>query len=282
MIVASALDEVFSRCKSEDRCALIAYVVAGDPNLETSRAVIDAIVEAGVDILELGIPYGDPLADGPTIAASAQRALAGGMNIDTALRLVPQTKVPTILFTYVNPVMQYGVEKFAVTAKRHGAVGAIVPDIPLEEAYKVREGLHKNGLVMPMLVAPTTPDARAKEIASVSDGFLYLVSRLGVTGAKEGLDAGAIRTHVERLRGVTDRPIAVGFGISRAPQVVAIRDSIDGVIVGSAVIEAYAAQKTPAAAAAAAMRFVRLLRMACKRAAHVAPAAADAAPTSHA
>src|SRR5579872_6025029 len=131
--MATALDEAFAKAKKDDRCALIGYVVAGDPDMETSRAVIDAIVEAGVDIVELGIPYGDPLADGPTIAAAAQRALANGINLESIFRLIGPTKAPVLLFTYVNPVLQYGVEKFAVQAKRYGAVGVIIPDLPLEE-----------------------------------------------------------------------------------------------------------------------------------------------------
>src|SRR5579872_3615976 len=183
--MATALDEAFAKAKKDDRCVLIGYVVAGDPDMETSRAVIDASIDAGVDVIELGIPYGDPLADGATIAAAGQRALAAGTTIDTAMRLVTGTKAPVLLFTYVNPVLQYGVEKFALQAKRHGVVGVIIPDIPLEEMEPIREVIRKNGLIMPLLVAPTTPDERARKICSESEGFTYLVSRLGVTGSKE-------------------------------------------------------------------------------------------------
>jgi len=263
--MATALDEVFAKCKKEDRCALIGYVVAGDPDADTSRAVIDAVIEAGVDIVELGVPYGDPLADGPTIASAGQRAIASGSNMETVFRLAGTTKAPVILFTYVNPIVQYGVEKFAMAAKRHGVVGVIVPDIPLEELEPIREVVKKNGLVMPLLVAPTTPDERARKICSESEGFTYVVSRMGVTGVKDTPDTDAVRDQLARIRKMTGRPIAVGFGISKAPHIVAIRDYTDGVIVGSAIIDAYAGQKGAQAAVAGATRLVRLLRLACKR-----------------
>jgi tryptophan synthase alpha chain len=263
--MATALDEAFAKAKKDDRCALIAYVVAGDPDFETSRAVIDAIVEAGVDIVELGIPYGDPLADGPTIAAAGQRALGGGANFETVFRLVGTTKAPVVLFTYVNPVVQYGVEKFALQAKRHGAVGVIIPDVPLEELAPIRDVIRKQGLVMPLLVAPTTPDERARKICGETEGFTYLVSRLGVTGSKEAPHLDNVREQLSRLRKMTGRPIAVGFGISKAPHIVGVRDYTDGVIVGSGLIEAYANKKDASAAAAAAMMAIKLLKMACKR-----------------
>ena len=271
--MATALDEAFAKAKKDDRCALIGYVVAGDPDVETSRAVIDAIVEAGVDVIELGIPYGDPLADGPTVAAAGQRALSGGANLETVFKLVGNTKAPVVLFTYVNPVVQYGVEKFALQAKRHGAVGVIIPDVPLEELESIRDVIRKQGLIMPLLVSPTTPDERARKICSESEGFTYLVSRLGVTGSKEAPNLDSVREQLSRIRKMTGRPIAVGFGISKAPHIVGVRDYTDGVIVGSAIIESYAGQKGPQAASAAATRLVRLLRLACKRAAPAAVAA---------
>lgn len=273
--MATVLDEVFAKCKKEDRCALIGYVVAGDPDADTSRAVIDAMIEAGVDIVELGVPYGDPLADGPTIATAGQRALAAGANMETVFRLAGTTKAPVILFTYVNPVIQYGVEKFAMQAKRHGVVGIIIPDVPLEELEPIRDVVRKNQLVMPLLIAPTTPDERARKICSESEGFSYIVSRLGVTGAKDQPDTSEVRDQLARVRKMTGRPIAVGFGISKAPHIVAIRDFTDGVIVGSAIIDAYAGAKGAVAAAAGATRLVRLLRLACKRAAPAAVAAGE-------
>ena len=273
--MATALDEAFAKAKKDDRCALIGYVVAGDPDADTSRAVIDAIVEAGVDIIELGVPYGDPLADGPSIAAGGQRALAAGANIEMVFRLAGMTKAPVVLFTYVNPVIQYGVDKFAEQAKRHGVVGVIIPDVPLEELEPIRASIRQRGLIMPLLVSPTTPDDRARKICGESEGFTYMVSRLGVTGTKDTPDTDEVRAQLQRIRKMTGRPIAVGFGISKAPHIVAIRDYTDGVVVGSAIVDAYATGKGAPAAAAAATRLVRLLRLACKRTAP-APAAAPA------
>lgn len=266
MIAAESVEEVFARAKAAGRTALIAYLVAGDPDVETTRAVIDAIVEAGAEIVELGIPYGDPLADGPTIAAAAHRAVAAGISIDTVLELARGTRVPTILFTYVNPVLQYGVERFASAAKQAGVAGAIVPDVPLEEVGVVQHALRGAGLMMPLLIAPSTPDARARSIAQASDGFVYVVSRLGVTGAKSSLDFSAIRDQLCRLRPFTELPLAVGFGISGPEHVAAIRDAADGVIVGSALIDAFAGKRgRPAAEAAAG--FIRSLREATGNAA---------------
>lgn len=271
--MANAIEETFARAKKEERCVLIGYVVAGDPDLETSRAVIDSIVDAGVDIVELGIPYGDPLADGPTIAAGGQRALAAGINLEQVFGLAGRTKrAPVVMFTYVNPVMQYGVEKFAWQAKRHGAVGVIIPDVPLEELEKVHEIMHRTDVIMPLLVSPTTPDDRMKKIADASEGFTYLVSRLGVTGSKDTPDLTAVRAQVEKLKKMSPLPVAVGFGISKAPHIVAIRDYADGVVVGSALVEAYASQKGAQNAAAGAARLVRLLKLACKRTATTAAA----------
>lgn len=259
MIAAGGIEAAFARARAEGRAALIPYLVAGDPDVETTRAVIDAIVEAGADIVELGIPYGDPLADGPTIAAAAHRAVAAGISIEVVLELARGTRVPTILFTYVNPVVQYGVERFALAAKQAGVAGAIVPDVPLEEVTEVQRALHAAGLMMPLLVAPSTPDARARSIAQASDGFVYLVSRLGVTGAKSSLDFSAIRDQLVRLRTFTQLPLAVGFGISEPAHVAAIRDVADGVIVGSALIDAFAGKRGRGAAEAAA-GFIRPLR----------------------
>ena len=270
--MANPIDEVFAKAKKDERCVLIGYVVAGDPDVDTSRAVIDAIVEAGVDIVELGVPYGDPLADGPTIAAGSQRALNAGVKLEQVFGLAGRTKAPVVLFTYVNPVVQYGAEKFAWQAKRHGVAGVIIPDVPLDEIESVREAMHKTDLIMPLLVAPTTPNDRAKKIADASEGFVYLVSRLGVTGSKDVPDSFVVRTHLERLKKMTPTPIAVGFGISKAPHIVAIRDYTDAVVVGSAIVEAYSSQKGAQNAAAGAARLVRLLRLACKRSA--TPAAA--------
>ncbi|HZO92138.1 MAG TPA: tryptophan synthase subunit alpha [Candidatus Baltobacteraceae bacterium] len=244
MIAAPAIADVFARARAEARAALLGYVVAGDPDAATTLAVLEALTRAGVDLIELGIPYGDPLADGPTIAAAAQRALRGGMRMSAAIQLAAEAHrrgcAPVVFFTYVNPVDRYGAERFAREAQAAGAVGTIVPDVPLEELATFAPPLREAGLAIPLLVAPTTPPERAARIAAASGGFLYLVSRLGVTGAKREPDVAWAAAAVERLRASTALPLAVGFGISTPAHVAAVGAVADGVIVGSALIDAYA------------------------------------------
>ena len=259
---------VIDRCRAENRAALIMYLVAGDPDLQTTALVIDAISRAGADIIELGIPYGDPLADGPTIAAAAQRALEHGTSIDDAVTLAREAhargSAPILFFTYVNPISQYGPEKFARAAREAGALGAIVPDVPLEEIGEFAPALRAEGLGLPLLVAPTTPNARAQEIAKRSDGFVYVVSRLGVTGARREPDVAWISAAIERLRATSGKHLAVGFGISTPDHVRSMAAIADGVIVGSALIDAIAG-KSGTDAADAAYSYVATLRPALQR-----------------
>lgn len=244
------------------RCAFIPYIMAGDPDLATTAGIIDAVRDAGADAIELGIPYGDPLADGPTIAAAGIRALAGGTGIAGVLQLVREARArnapPIVLFTYFNPVYQYGIERFAADAASAGAAGVIVPDIALEEGQPLRDALRERGLQMPLLVAPSTPPERAERIAQASSGFVYVVSRLGVTGAGAAPDFSPLRKQVQMLRDLTEKPLAVGFGISRPEHVREVRDLVDGVIVGSALIDAYAGANGKVAAQRAGS-FVRRL-----------------------
>ena len=255
MIASGGIDEVFARVRAERRAALIGYVVAGDPDPETTLAVLEAITAAGVDLIELGIPYGDPLADGPTIAAAGQRALEGGMKFASSLELAAQARArgcaPVLFFTYVNPIDRYGAVRFAHAARDAGAAGAIVPDVPLEELDAFAPPLRAAGLAIPLLVAPTTPQPRAERIAAASSGFVYLVSRLGVTGARREPDTAWAAAAIERLRPATRLPLAVGFGISTPAHVAAIGAVADGVIVGSALVESYAGKRGTAAARAA-------------------------------
>jgi len=261
---ADRLGAVFTTARADGRAALIVYLVAGDPDAATTAAVIDAI-SPDVDLIELGIPYGDPLADGPTIAAAGQRALGAGMTLDGALALARNAtargSAPILFFTYVNPIVQYGTARFAAAARAAGAVGAIVPDVPLEELDTFAPAFAAEGLAIPLLVAPTTPPARAERIAALSGGFVYIVSRLGVTSAGRDPDIGWIRSAVERLRPATDRPLAVGFGISTPAHASAIGAIADGVIIGSAFIDATAG-RSGADAAEAAARYVKSLRSA--------------------
>ena len=234
------------------RIAFIPYVMAGDPDLATTARIIDAMRDAGADAIELGIPYGDPLADGPTIAAAGARALQNGVTVADVLRLVREAvdrgAPPIVLFTYFNPVYQYGIERFAHDAAQAGAAAVIVPDIALEEGCELREALAKAGLQMPLLVAPSTTRERAARIAEASTGFVYVVSRLGVTGAGSAPDFSPLRKQVQMLREVTKKPLAVGFGISMPEHVREVAHIVDGVIVGSALIDAYAGTRGEEAA----------------------------------
>jgi tryptophan synthase alpha chain len=239
---SSRLADAFARARSQRRVALIAYVVAGDPDLATTERVVAALSEAGVDCIELGIPYGDPIADGPTIARAARRALAAGTTMRDVFALVTRATragcAPIVYFTYANPVDRFGVERFADAAAVSGAAGALVPDVPLEETMELSAALHDRDLALPLLVAPTTPPGRAREICAASSGFVYAVSRVGVTGAKRAPDMAATAKRVAALRAATSLPIAVGFGVATAQDVRVIATFADGAIVGSALIDA--------------------------------------------
>jgi len=217
--------------------------MAGDPDLETTISIIESLRDAGAGLIELGIPYGDPLADGPTIAAAGRRALARGTRMRDVFELTKRARdagsPPVVLFTYLNPILQYGVERFAADAQRSGAAGAIVPDAALEETSELRAVFAGHELAMPLLVAPSTRRERAARIAEAATGFVYVVSRLGVTGAANVPDFAPVRAQVSMLREVTSKPLAVGFGVSTPGQVREVAPFADGIIVGSALIDAY-------------------------------------------
>ena len=249
------LDDVFADARVRKTPAVIPYVMAGDPDLETTRQILLALSNAGASAIELGVPYGDPLADGPTIAAAGMRALKNGTRIGDVLALAQelgQRCVPIVLFTYFNPVYRYGMARFADEARAAGIAGAIVPDVALEESTELRLALASRAIAMPLLVAPTTKHDRMERIASESTGFVYVVSRLGVTGAGSAPDFSPLLRQIAELRSLTQKPIAVGFGISTADHVRAIRDKADGVIVGSALLDAYAGTRGEEAAKRAA------------------------------
>ncbi len=256
------IEALFDRAKADRRVVFIPYVMAGDPNLDTTLSILRALTDAGVDAVELGVPYGDPLADGPTIAEAAQRALHAGLDMCAVLELVREHTssggAPAILFTYFNPVYQFGIERFAHEARKAGAWGAIVPDIPVEEVAELARAIANEGLDMPLLVAPSTSRERAARIAAQSSGFLYVVSRLGVTGAGRHSSRDALRAQIAMLRGITQKPLAVGFGVSSADDVRELATVVDGIIVGSALIDAYASH-APDEAAEHVAAFVRPL-----------------------
>ena len=250
---ASTVASVFERCAAENRAALIPYLMAGDPSLDETPALLEAAVAGGADIIEVGIPYSDPLADGPTIQAAARRSLLAGTTFDGVLAMIgkldrSRVGVPLIAFTYFNPIFVRGVERAARELATAGFAGAILPDLSLEEAGAAAEVFASNGVPLTFLVAPTTPPERIPMIANRSNGFVYVVSRMGVTGARQALDASAAEL-VERLRPLTGKPLAVGFGVSTPEHAKAIAAYADGVIVGSALIDRVSnADDKPAAA----------------------------------
>jgi tryptophan synthase alpha chain len=240
-VPASRLDATFAQLRARGERALVAYFMAGDPSLaDTERLVIEA-ERRGADVVELGVPFSDPLADGPVIQRAGVRALAAGASLPRVLEMVAtlraKVSVPLVLMTYYNPVLAFGLKGFARTAIDAGADGVIVPDLPHEESEPLRAEAEPAGLDLIHLVAPTSPPARVKAIARVSRGFIYVVSLTGVTGERRELPKdldGQVRT----LRLVTTKPVCVGFGVSTPEQVAAVGRIADGVVVGSAIVRA--------------------------------------------
>jgi tryptophan synthase alpha chain len=246
------LEAIFARV-SDERRLVIPYICAGDPDVATSRAVLLALADAGAEIVELGIPFGDPVGDGGTIAMSSQRALRAGMTMRRTLNLCAsvQDGPAIVLFGYLNPIVRYGVHRFAAEARRAGVCGVIIVDLPYEETTLVAQALHYHGIALIMLVSPTTPLERALRIAQTSDTFVYVISRLGVTGASREPDFDALTLRLRTLRDRTDRPIAAGFGISNAVHAGRIAAHADAIVVGSALVDAIAGRTGNDAAAAA-------------------------------
>ncbi len=235
----NSITETFARAQQQDRGVLIVYITAGDPALSQTVALVDTISKAGADIIELGIPYSDPLADGPTIQAASQRALAAGCTVpglfDCVAQIRQRTDVPLVLMTCFNPIMQFGLEAFAQRSQEVGVDGVLVSDLPPVESDEWVNLANIHELATIFLVAPTTPVERIHQATDRTTGFVYAISRPGVTGARDQLPAD-LRQSAQRIRQVTDLPIAVGFGISTPAQVSAVWDIADGAIVGSAVV----------------------------------------------
>ncbi len=233
---------------ADKRAALMPYLMGGFPDPATSRAIGDACIDAGADLLELGIPFSDPLADGPVIAAAGTAALRAGTTTDDVLGVAEALapRAPVVLMTYVNIVLARGVDRFVRQAADAGAAGLIVPDVPMEEAGPLLEACDATGLALVPLVAPTTPDERLREIGARARGFLYTVSVTGITGERVGVDYATI---VGRASAATEVPVALGFGISNAEQAARAADAgADGVIVGSRLVREAAEADDPAAA----------------------------------
>lgn len=229
----------FEQLSARGQSGFVAYITAGDPSFDATLSVLHALEEAGVDVIELGIPFSDPLADGPTIQAAAGRALAAGMTVARALELVrrfrEKSQLPLVLFTYLNPIYTYGFERFLSDAASAGADGLLILDLPPDEADQNAELVFAGGLDPIRLIAPTTPPERMAKIAATGKGFIYYVSREGVTGEQTSL-SDTIASQVAELRKHTPLPIAVGFGISTPEQSATVASQSDAVVVGSAIV----------------------------------------------
>ena len=242
------------------RPTLIAYVTCGDPDLSTTRAIVLAAIDAGAGIIELGVPFSDPVADGPVIQRASQRALRNGTTLSQVISLAKDIRQRSdagiIIFSYLNPIMRMTLPKFGAAAQDAGVDGVLITDLPVEEAGPYLEEMQRRNLATVFLAAPTSTDARLKQIAQVSSGFVYAVSRTGVTGARQQLQEDA-QLLVQRLRKYTGLPIAVGFGISTAEQFRSLGKFADAAVVGSAIVET--AERNPGKEAQCVAEFVKKL-----------------------
>ncbi len=236
------LERLFADSRGTGRKALVVYVCAGDPDLAATERLVPQLAEAGADVVELGVPFSDPLADGPTIQAAAQRALQSGTTLSAVLAMVRQLRqggcsVPLVLFGYMNPIVRMGLAPFVTQAAEAGADGVLVADLPLEESHTLGELAQASGLSLVLLAAPTTPPGRLRAIGQATRGFLYFVSVTGVTGTRAELPAD-LPAKLREARAASSAPVAVGFGVSTPEQARALAAHADAVVVGSALVEA--------------------------------------------
>lgn len=249
VVESPSISETFANLKKRGKVALVPYITAGDPDLLTTAKALEVLDSCGADIIELGVPYSDPLADGPVIQAAATRALQKGTNFDAVISMlrevIPQLKAPLVLFSYYNPILKRGPESFMRTIKSVGVRGLVVPDVPLEETTNLRRLTAANKIELVLLTTPTTPTERMKLIVEASEGFIYLVSITGVTGARASIES-CVEFLLQEIKKATTKPVAVGFGISKPEHVAQIAQwGADGVIVGSAMVKLLGEAKSP-------------------------------------
>ena len=259
----SRIDDVFARLRAEKRTGLVTYVTAGDPDLPRSAEVIRAVDRGGADIIELGVPFSDPLADGPVIQRATERALAAGTTLgrvlDLAASLRDDVRAPLVLFTYANPVLRMGLPAFAARARAAGVDGVLVLDVPPEEAGEAQAAFDGEGLDTIFLLSPTTTVERIRRAATLGRGFLYGISRLGATGARADV-ADSAAALAARVRAETDRPLALGFGFSTPDHVRAVGQWADAAVVGSALVTVVAEHAGNPDLAGEVERYVRWLK----------------------
>ena len=261
--MASRIAERFDALRAAGRTGLVTYVTAGDPDRATSADIVRALDRAGADVIEVGVPFSDPLADGPVIQRATERALAAGGNLRETLALVERIRAtlaaPVVVFSYANPILRMGVETFARRAADAGIDGVLALDLPIEEAAEFRETLASHQIDTIFLLSPTTTDARIRTAAALGRGFLYGISRLGVTGARDRVADGA-EALVRRIRAHTTLPVALGFGISRPEHVAEVGRYADAAVVGSALVSLIAEARGTAALVGRVEEYVRSLK----------------------
>jgi len=261
--VSGRITDTFRRLKTAGRTGLVTYVTGGDPDLARSAEIVRALDRAGSDVIEVGVPFSDPLADGPVIQRASERALAAGVTLTGVLELVNQVRADLqaaiVLFTYANPVFSMGAEQFAARAATVGVDGVLVLDLPIEEAGPFRQTIVDAGMDPIFLLSPTTTDDRLKQTADLGRGFLYGISRLGVTGARDEVASGASAL-AARIRAVSALPVAVGFGLSRPEHVREIGECADAAVVGSALVNVIAQEAESGDLIPAVERYVAWLR----------------------
>ena len=262
-VATGRLADAFARIRADKtRSGLVTYITAGDPDLKGTEGILRALQQGGADVIEVGVPWSDPLADGPVIQRATERALASGTTLTGVLemlrRLRPELRVPIVLFSYANPILRVGAERFADQAQAAGVDGVLVLDLPIEEAGEFRELMASRGIDTILLLSPTTSDERLRRAASLGSGFLYAISRLGVTGARDKVAEGA-EEMVKRIRSVSALPIALGFGISTPEHVREVGKWADAAVVGSALVTVIA-DAAPSEVNARVEEYVRWLK----------------------